>query len=325
MNQGHTWALVLAAGEGSRLRSLTTDSTGIPVPKQFCSLHGGYSLLHEALQRAEAITDREHICTIVAEQHRRWWDKALQTLPESNVIVQPQNRGTANGILLPLLHILERDPDARVVLLPADHHVRDEGVLAAALQGAVDQLNHLKREIVLLGIAPDEVDPELGYIVPGVEDVRGVPTVEQFLEKPSAALAEVLIRQGALWNAFIVAARGRALLDVFAAKFPGIVADMEAVVAHDSINPRAPIAAAHFYKTLPEIDFSRHVTQGSESILRVVAVPKCGWSDLGTPKRVAHTLGRLPPRWRTYAHEVTQPYRGHLNLAEQHALLQMGV
>jgi mannose-1-phosphate guanylyltransferase len=102
------WALVLAAGEGSRLRALTTTN-GVAVPKQFCSLQGGPSLLQEALHRAEAVAPRTRICTIVAEQHRRWWQGPLWALPSQNIIVQPENRGTAAGLLLPLLHIEARD------------------------------------------------------------------------------------------------------------------------------------------------------------------------------------------------------------------------
>jgi len=52
MSHQHTWALVLAAGDGSRLRSLTTDASGTAIPKQFCSLHGGNSLLLDTLRRA---------------------------------------------------------------------------------------------------------------------------------------------------------------------------------------------------------------------------------------------------------------------------------
>jgi hypothetical protein len=82
----------------------------------------------------------EHICTVVSQQHRGWWDHALSAVPKAKVIVQPRNCGTANGILLPLLYIMARDPGARIVLLPSDHHVRDEQVLAAALQRAVQEL-----------------------------------------------------------------------------------------------------------------------------------------------------------------------------------------
>lgn len=316
MKAGQTWSLVLAAGEGSRLRSVTTTQDGVAIPKQFCSLQGGPSLLHEALRRAAAVSAGERICTIVAQAHRCWWQSSVGAVPPHNVIVQPQNRGTAIGILLPLLHILERDPDANLVLLPADHHVGDEAVLARALQNAVSRLKAYKREIILLGIAPDEPDAELGYIVPGSADAYGSRRVELFVEKPSTQQARELIGEGALWNAFIVVARARALLYLFTRRFPELVAELQTVVAHDCIDPQQPIAAAHVYESLPDIDFSKHVAQGFEADLRVMAVPPCGWSDLGTPKRVADTLRRAP-RPRAAAHEFTFPLRGHLNLAEQ--------
>ena len=140
-----TWALVLAAGEGSRLRALTTTN-GVAVPKQFCSLHDGPSLLQEALHRAEAVAPRQRICTIVAEQHRRWWQGPLWSLPSQNIIVQPENRGTAAGLLLPLLHIEARDPQARVVVLPSDHYVRDEATLARSLRNATAKIRSERDE-----------------------------------------------------------------------------------------------------------------------------------------------------------------------------------
>ena len=70
----HTWACpALAGGDGSRLRHLTTTAEGVTVPKQFCSLRGGPSLLREALERAKLVARRDRICTIVAAQHRHWW------------------------------------------------------------------------------------------------------------------------------------------------------------------------------------------------------------------------------------------------------------
>src|SRR5262245_53150295 len=135
--RNETWAVVLAAGEGKRLWALTTDASGVAVPKQFCSLRDGPSLLHEALQRAEAVTHRERICAVVAQQHARWWHDQLEALPRSNLIVQPENRGTAIGILLALLHVIERDPYAVVVLLPSDQHVENEAVMCVALERSV--------------------------------------------------------------------------------------------------------------------------------------------------------------------------------------------
>ena len=191
-----SWAVVLAGGRGTRLRTLTADRSGIAVPKQFCSLRGGCSLLREALCRARAVAPRERVCAIVARQHGHWWGRELVDLPNDNVIVQPANRGTAIGILLPLLLVADRDPQATIVVLPSDHHADDEATLAIALRSAARIAARDPRHLTLLGIAPDEPDPELGYVVPGGEAGDGSCTVARFVEKPARSLAADLLRAG---------------------------------------------------------------------------------------------------------------------------------
>jgi len=315
----HTWAIILAGGDGSRLRALTTNESGVAVPKQFCSLRNGRSLLHEALARAQAVASPEHICVVVAAQHRRWWLPALAGVVNTNIIVQPENRGTAIGILLPLLHILARDPSARIVLLPSDHHVHDEPVLAAALQRGARELYKGCTRVLLLGISPDDADPELGYILPGPLRESGPSAVIQFVEKPDPAEARSLIEAGALWNAFIVMAKADTLLQVFAKKFPQTVANMQKAVALDVEFPGRPDATAVLYQTLPHIDFSHHVLAGEESALGVLPVEHCGWTDLGTPQRVAQTLERFPASTGRFWGSSGIPAPGFLNLARQQA------
>jgi mannose-1-phosphate guanylyltransferase len=314
----HDWALILAAGEGSRLRSLTTRN-GVAIPKQFCSLDGGASLLQEALHRAEAVAPRTRIATIVAQQHRRWWDGPLWTLPARNVVVQPRNRGTAIGILLPLLHLERRDPEARVALLPSDHFVRDEDVLARSLRAAMHALAQRRDGITLLGIEPDEADPELGYVLPGRADAQGVLTVERFVEKPDTAFARDLIDRGAVWNSFIVAARLASLVALFERRCPEIVALMRGAVARD-LASGGEDAVTLLYERLTELDFSRHVLQGQEPYLRLLPVPSCGWSDLGTPRRVAEALRRSAQSRRP---APVPSVEAILNLASQHARVQL--
>jgi len=316
-----TWALVLAAGEGSRLRALTTTN-GVAVPKQFCSLHDGPSLLQEALHRAEAVAPRQRICTIVAVQHRRWWEGPLWSLPSQNIIVQPENRGTAAGLLLPLLHIEARDPQARVVVLPSDHHVRDEATLARSLRSVAAKIRFERDDIYLLGIGPDEADPELGYILPSIGDGTNGFRVAQFIEKPPMTLARSLIERGGLWNAFILAASVRAFVRLFEQRYPEIVAEMRGAVAQDRVDPQIPLAAEDLYGRLPELDFSRHVLEGAEQSMRVLPVPPCGWSDLGTPKRVAEALRRIERNERS---QSSLDPKAYLSLAAQHARLQMAM
>jgi mannose-1-phosphate guanylyltransferase len=251
----------------------------------------------------------------VAALHRRWWDGLVGDLPQQNVIVEPHNRGTAHGVLLSLLHILARDPGAHVVLLPADHYVADEDTLAAALGRAAELARRNDRAVYLLGIEPEIPDPELGYILPSPRRFSGSPTqVVKFVEKPTVATAMTLIDQGALWNAFIIAGSVSALLRLFDSSFASAIA----LISHMA-ERRMKSQTARFeqlYDRLPSVDFSHGVLQGHEATLQVLPVPRCGWTDLGTPQRLGVTLQRLrensdAPRMRTSAF--------HLNLEEQYA------
>jgi mannose-1-phosphate guanylyltransferase len=307
----NTWALVLAGGEGSRLHALTKNAHGVVVPKQFCSLQGGPSLLQETLQRAAAVAPLQRVCTVVAAQHRQWWGDMLSYLPEQNVVVQPQNRGTAYGILLPLLRIAARDPDATVVMLPADHYLRDEDVLLESLREAAELADANRDSVYLLGIEPDEPDVELGYILPAARSREQPCGVLRFIEKPSASRAKILLEQGALWNAFIMAGSVKTLLGLFDPSFATTMAAMRGAQGAD---------LEHVYDHLHNVDFSRDVLQGNESVLQVLPVPQCGWTDLGTTKRVGATLQGLLDQELSLPH---RPYVApHLNLAHQYDRLQ---
>ena len=286
------WVLILAAGEGSRLRSLTTTASGTSIPKQFCSLHGGPSLLQEALNRARSVTVDDRVCAVVAAQHRPWWRPQLADLDTANVIIQPQNRGTANGILLALLGLLESNRGARILLLPADHHVCDEFVLARAMRDALRRLRPHSEATLLLGLEPDQPDPQLGYIVPGEPDDHGVRRPARFVEKPTTAQAQELIGLGALWNGFIMASTVHGLLGLFSRSRSRIVHAMRQAIRRDLQSPGPACAVAALYDQLPTLDFSRDILADQVSSLRVLRVRACGWSDLGTPEGVAVALQR---------------------------------
>lgn len=291
---GRSWALILAGGEGSRLQSLTMTAAGVAIPKQFCSFGGEASLLHDALRRAETVAPAAQTCVVVSEHHRLWWQAMDLRIPKANVIRQPANRGTAIGILLPLLQILHRDPDAGLLVLPSDHFVCDESTLGASLREAMRQIRRHPEHVVILGISPDEADPELGYIVSESDDGTDLRAVSEFVEKPNAAAAHALIARGGVWNSFIFATHGRTLLRAFAQRCPELTAELWEIVSSSS--PTQPAELADLYQRAPNLDFSRDILQRSPGLLRVLTVPPCGWSDLGTPRRVSEALSRFPPR-----------------------------
>ena len=290
------WALLLAAGDGTRLADLTRGADGIPVPKQFCSLYGGPSLLGLARDRARRVAAEARILTVVSARHERWWRAELGGTSPANVVVQPGNRGTAVGLLAPLLRIVARDPEARVWVLPSDHWVADEETLATSVRHALARVEREPGRVVLLGISPDSNDTQYGWIVPARPDADGFSAVTSFVEKPRLPLARRLRRRGGVWNSFLLVARARAILRLYAERLPTLLTSMSRAVEEDGL--------AGLYADLPALDFSKDVLQGSEESLRVLRVPSCGWSDLGTPERLQECAATFPapplsprPRW----------------------------
>ena len=299
----HRWTIVLAGGSGIRLAQLTHAARGIPVPKQYCSLQGNQSLLAATLARADALVERKHVVTVVADEHEGYWRRELRDRARENVVVQPRNRGTAAGVLLPLLAIAARDPLAQVTLLPSDHFVADEPGFAAALRFAQTAAAHLPHRVLLIGIVPDAPESGYGWVLPGAR--RGpLRPVQRFIEKPEPAIASELLRGGAVWNSFVLVGSVLAFLRLYERRAPDLLAAFTAADAH-----RDPGRAAALYADLPEVDFCRALLEGSEPHLGLCIAPACGWTDLGTPARVAACMSWLA------AHRAAEPLPGSLGAA----------
>ena len=235
----------------------------------------------------------------MAAAHRRWWWQLIRRLAPRNLIVQPANRGTAIGILLQLLHLERINPSAEVVLLPSDHLVIDEAVLAAAVRRALRRVRAAPAQIVLLGMTPIGPDPELGYIVPAPPDQQGISEVLRFVEKPAPATAARLIERGGLLNAFILAARCSTLLELLTRAQPDIVRELR-----DALDARRDREEAlqELYQRLPAVDFSQQVLElAPPGALQVASVDECGWSDLGTPERIGQAISMLAHGGRSRA------------------------
>jgi mannose-1-phosphate guanylyltransferase len=201
--RGHLWTIILAGGEGVRLRQLTRALHGEECPKQFAMIHGGRSLLQWTVARALRWSEPEHILVVVAAERAAQAQRQLAGQGPVDVVAQPSNRGTGPGILLPLARVMARDPGARVVVMPSDHYVRDEARFEHSIRLASLASDD---QVALIGAVPDHAETQYGWIVTGrtLAAQRG-SVVSHFCEKPPAVLAERLLRQGALWNTFIMA------------------------------------------------------------------------------------------------------------------------
>ncbi len=284
------WALVLAGGEGRRLQALTTLGDGTSVPKQFCSLHGGRTLLQDTLARVPGSIPAERVMTVVTRAHRRFWTRDLAG--REHVVEQPGLRGTAAGILLPLLELADRSPDARLLLLPSDHHVEHTGRFVEACELALDCIEDDDTLTMLLGISPETADSEYGWIVPDEIDQAGRLCVRSFVEKPPLAQAVSLRHRGALWNSFVMASSVPALLGLFERHLPQLLAQVRRA------RTGGPEAIARAWPELPSHDFSADILSHAAPSLRLLPVAPCGWTDLGTPARIAQLARAHAPTLR---------------------------
>jgi mannose-1-phosphate guanylyltransferase len=212
------------------------------------------------------------------------------------------------------MRVLGRDPEATVVVLPSDHVVADEETLISAIKAATDHVHEDSNRLVLLGFEPDSPDTGLGWIAPSTSSIRPISGVTRFIEKPSQERAEELLREGALWNSFIFAMRASALFSLFQWSLPWMTRMFSyAFVDRNSGRPWERVS--RLYDRLPSVDFSRAVLQEVGKDMRVVAVPPCGWNDVGTPEGVARCTRRCS-RHRVAENAPAQTATPALDLAE---------
>jgi mannose-1-phosphate guanylyltransferase len=289
------WAVVLAGGEGIRLRALTRLICGDDRPKQFAALLGRRTLLEQTLERVAHLVPRERTVIVGHERHATYLEALGLRCAGVTLLLQPANRGTAAAILLATDWILRRDPEALVGVFPSDHFVSEETVFTDCVRAAASGSSALDGRAVLLGAEPTEADAQYGWIEPGPligHDAQGVHAVLRFSEKPTPEVAENCLAAGWLWNTFVLVGGARAIADACRDAVP----ELERRVRRAGEFAGGDLerwALRQAYALAPRVDFSRAVLQTVPAALAVIRMPRLYWSDLGTPERVVRTVKAL--------------------------------
>jgi mannose-1-phosphate guanylyltransferase len=275
----HRWAVILAGGDGKRLRPLTRMIAGddhrdqkvdaaLP-PKQFCPIVGRETLLDQTRERVRRIIRPEQTLMVVTKPHERFYDDLIGTGSRSQLLVQPFNRGTAPAIAYSLVHLRELDPKGRVVMLPSDHHFADEAAFTADLETAFAAAEIRPDCVMLLGMAPDHPEVGYGWIEPGAPlggRLSGaIRDVTRFWEKPSALLASSLLKSGCLWNSFVMIGAVDTFLALTRRALPKLMSALESIC-----RPREDAALFGVYSGISSSSFSDDVLSTHANDLAVL-------------------------------------------------------
>jgi mannose-1-phosphate guanylyltransferase len=283
------WAVILAGGEGNRLRSYIHRIAGRECPKQYFPVVGTTTLLEQTLARVSLRLAPEHTLAVVNQAHQRFYSAISNTRPELELLIQPHSLGTAPGILYALLVIAKRSPNASVAIFPSDHYVGDDDRFMQYVDSAFDAtLRHPETPIVL-GVAPFEAELGYGWIEPGALISNGaeppVLRISGFWEKPPLHIARQLFGRACLLNTFIIVGTVSSLIGTIASALPGTYAALN--VAQSALgHALEEVMIRAIYSRMARADFSQSVLARHPDKFAVMSVSDVEWSDLGVPERV---------------------------------------
>jgi mannose-1-phosphate guanylyltransferase len=268
------WAVVFAGGIGTRFWPLSTPRR----PKQVLALVNERPLIADTVARLSPLVPAERVLVVTSADIADALHEAIPEVPRANLLIEPRPLGTAAALAWGAQEVSRRaGPDTVFVALHADLAVGYPDVLRDALRRAA-AIASTEPMLVALGAPPTRPETGFGYLQAGmpVDPLRsraegGACRVEHFVEKPGAALADVLIERGALWNTGIFVWRARVVLDELERHTAELQFGLPKLAAGDM---------EAFAELVSSVSIDRGLLERSPNI--VVLPTDMEWDDVGT-------------------------------------------
>ena len=271
------YCVIMCGGIGSRFWPFSRRE----IPKQFLDFFGsGSSLLQTTYERVLPVVDSERIILVTNREYYDIVCNQLPDVPKENILLEPDRRNTAPCLCWAAHHIIARDPDASMVVLPSDHLVLKERAFHEALIRGFDFVEGGDR-LLTLGIRPTSPHTGYGYIQKGTPtEVEHILKVKSFTEKPSEEMARLFVGSGEFyWNAGIFLWKASSLLKAFSEYAPAVASVFADGVY--SLEGEKDFIERNFQKS-PSISIDYAVMEQASNVY--VETVDLGWSDLGSWK-----------------------------------------
>jgi mannose-1-phosphate guanylyltransferase/mannose-6-phosphate isomerase len=271
--------VILSGGSGTRLWPLSRKHR----PKQFLPVVDEFTLFQSTILRLQGITELEAPVVVCNEEHRFMVAEQLREcdLPHQGILLEPIGRNTAPAIALAAFHICAQHRDANLLVLPADHVIRDTLALHHAIGVAQQAAND--GFLVTFGIVPNKPETGYGYIQQGetINTYRGsTHRVAAFVEKPDITTAEHYLASGEyLWNSGMFLFRASRFLEELARWQPEVLGACQQALLKDAHDLDFIRVCPDAFATCPNISVDYAVM---EKTMDAVVVPlDAGWNDVG--------------------------------------------
>ena len=269
--------LILSGGSGTRLWPVSRKN----LPKQFLVLAGNGTLFQQTLARTRQLPEVAAPIVVASEDHRFLAaDQLLEIgIRDATIVLEPLARNTAPAIALGALQAQQRDPDALLLVLPADHLIGDTAAFVAAVTQAIPLAE--QDWLVTFGIRPDRPETGFGYIRRAEAIGSDGYRVEQFVEKPDLATAEsYLADDGYDWNSGMFLFKASRYLEELAVHAPAMLAAVRDAHANASADLDFVRIDHDTFALVPDKSIDYAVM---EKTRHAAVIPvSCTWSDIGS-------------------------------------------
>jgi mannose-1-phosphate guanylyltransferase len=268
------YAVIMAGGRGERFWPLSTNT----LPKPFIPLLGSSTLLQDTVSRIQQLAPLDRILISIGAEHLEIARQQLPQIPEKNFIVEPMGRDTAACLGFSALHIEQRDPEAEMLALPADHFVGSADAYLDTLRKGLSSLEGSSG--VVFGIPPTRPETGYGYILaekPAIS-TDAWPVV-RFIEKPDAAAAERYLASGNyFWNSGMFLWKNKTLLNLFQKHMPATwqgLCRLKPLIG----NASATAEISEIFSALPRISIDFGIMEKTSGLRLIPA--QFPWDDIG--------------------------------------------
>jgi mannose-1-phosphate guanylyltransferase len=278
MGNDHPAFVIMGGGSGTRFWPLSRETR----PKQFLNILGERPLIEETFLRISPLADEERVYLVINRAHREL-TRAIFENRAIRILEEPHGRNTAPCIGLAAIHVKRRWGNIPMVVLPADHFIRDAELFRTTVQAAI----HLSRSggIVTIGIPPTKPETGYGYIKRGgrCDSIMGqeIFEVDRFVEKPDEKRALLYMRDGNyLWNSGIFIFLVDVILGEIGKHLPDLfqgLAKIDGVLDGDQYSP----TLEKVYSSLESISIDYGVMERTREPVHTIA-GDFGWSDVGS-------------------------------------------